>query len=339
MQRILPRISCHPSLRKSLFHGFLFFLSFRKGLFWISGRFRSEQPDDDEQQHQRRIVRGVSNMKNFQLAPTQDAVNAIEHVKTGTTHQQIEAKLSSNTGKQVLHDIDNVLTKGQKLMTEKNRDDHLQQMVFHAKRATDLSNKETLKSMKGKGAELKFNVSDTYTKFVNVIKLLVSSSEFRSAMKGLVSVLLDIFKFNVGGGLLSVEDLKNASDDIKDEVHGVMSGDNSARDAAHRTIDIIADTTNDMVPNNVKNDISSSVRPHMNVAAEGSMSQSEAAKNAMSDLHHTTRSRISNMQIPDEYRDELFSRLRDSMLKFQARQDYKNALNDVFTAMSNVLET
>src|SRR5689334_9983842 len=119
----------------------------------FSDRFRSQpsQNDEDQQrQHQRRIVRGISNMRNYQLPPTQDAVNSLERVKTSTTHQQIESQLSPS-GKQVLRDFDNVLTKGQKFMAEKNRDDQLQQMILHAKKATDLSNREALKSMKGKG--------------------------------------------------------------------------------------------------------------------------------------------------------------------------------------------
>lgn len=277
-------------------------------------------------------------MRNYHLPPTQDAVDAIERVKTGSTHQQIESQLSTG-GKQVLKDLDNVLTIGQKLMTEKNRDDLLQQMVLHAKKATDLSNKEALKSMKGKGTELKLNVSDAYTKFINVVKLLISSGEFRSAMKGLVSVLMDIFKFNMGGGLLDVENVRQSSEDVRQEFHGVMTGDNSARDAAHRTVDIIADTTNKMVPDSIKEDISSSVRPHVDDAAEGSLSKSEATRRGIRDTFDVVKSRMGNMQVSDQHKEELFNRLRSNMLKFQARQDYKNALNDLFTAMNNVLET
>jgi hypothetical protein len=312
---------------------------FRVGEEYYSGSPSSRRYSHNHDRQQR-ILQGIANLKNHQLPSTYDTVAALEHVKTGSTHQQIEHQVSTVTGKRVLHDIDNVIGKGQKLLVEKNHDDDLQQMIYHARRATMLSDKELLWSTPGKGTELRSRFSNAYNRFIDVIRLMVTSGEFRIAMRTLVSVLMDLFRHNTGTNrLMGTDELQHRTNEVRDDVHHVMTGETRVRNAAHHIVDVVADTTDKLVPERVREDVESTVRPHAAGAAEGKETISQAGKNTIRDAVQVAQKRMHEIEIPDSYKEELHSRLRDAVVQFESRHDYKVALHNLFTAMSDVLES
>ena len=287
-----------------------------------------------EQQHMQRIREGISHMRKYELPSTQDTVKGLEHIKTSDTHKEIESTVSP-TGKRLVEDVDRVVSVAQKLLQEKNEGDHFQQMLLHAKKATDMTNRETLKSMKGQGGQLTYNMSFTYQSFVDIVKMLVSSSEFRTAIKGLVSALMDIFKYNMGDTTLNTNIMK----DSRDEFSSVARGEQSGRDAAHHVIDSISDTMNAVVPDRVREDVSSSVQPHMDDAATGEKRKREALGSAARDSYHAVKQRAYKMEVPEEYKDALITRLKDSLVAFQKRPEFQKALDNFFNGVSNLFES
>lgn len=266
---------------------------------------------EHEQQRINRIKEGISKMHKGELPTTEQTVHSLEHLKTSSTHHDIE-QVVSPTGKRLVDDVDKIIDVAQKMLKEKNEGDHFQQMILHAKRAADLADRETLKSMKGQGTQIKSNLSMTYGGLIDIVKMLVSSGEFRSAITGLISVLMDIFKYNMGGNVPNKSSLSNA----KEEMDNIASGEKSGRAAGHDMVDMVADATENMAPDNHERNQA----PHMK------------------DLVKETKERAYHMEIPQEHKEELITRLKESLKKFQNRPDFQKALDNLFSGMTTLLE-
>lgn len=287
-----------------------------------------------EQQHVRRIKEGISNMRNYNLPSTDDTIRGLEHIKNSPTHQEIESAMSP-TGKRLVKDVDGVITVAQKLLHEKNEGDHFQQMLLHAKRAADLTDRETMKTMKGQGGQLTSNLSFSYSSFIDIVKMLISSSEFRSIAKSIISALMDIFKYNMGDSSVN----KNALKDARDNFSSVAKGEQSGRDAAHGIVDVVSDTVDAVVPDRVREEVGSSVQPHMSDAAAGDKRKREAMRDAARDSYQAMKNRAYQMEVPQEYKDMLITNLKDSLMAVQKRPDFQKALDNFFQGISNVFES
>ncbi|CAM6054140.1 unnamed protein product, partial [Sphagnum tenellum] len=94
-----------------------------------------------------------------------------------------------------------------------------------------------------------------------------------------------------------------------------------------------------MVPAHVQDKISSSVRPHLAAYSEGEKGGMSAAKDAMNDTYDVAKTKAYQMEIPPEYKDELLSRLKTSLKKFQSRTDFQDALDDIFDSIGGLVDS
>jgi len=285
-----------------------------------------------EQERIRIVKEGLSRMRKRQLPSNAEVQNALHHVQTGETHQEISQRISSDSGKRALSDFDNVLAKTEKLL-EKNKEEHLQQMIYHAHKARSLTDRETLLTAMGEqGSDLRANLSFSYQSFVNAIKLFITSNQFRNAIKGLLSVLADILKYNIGG-MGNAPSLSN----YRNEMAAVAKGERSGREAGHHLVDLVADTANSLFPGHVRDELSQATKPHMESVRTGDVSATQAARGAMRDTYNVFKSRAYQMDVPPEYKDALVDRLKQSLIAFHSHPEFQKALDDSLTGVTNVI--
>jgi hypothetical protein len=255
-----------------------------------------------EQERIRRIQEGISNMR---MPTTTDVVQSIEHMKSSPIHSQIDENVSP-TGKRIHEDIVNLSTATQKFITEKNKNDLLQNMINHANNARKLTQEELTKiSATGEDySEVRRNLTFTYSKLISVVKMLISSTEFRSLIKIFIGILMDIFKFNMKG------------DTAKMQTMDKISGDSSGRMIGHEIVDIIADTTKNMIP-----------------------SEQNEIKLRGSKMKSYIKEKTNQIEIPNEYKQELINRLKMNLEQFQKRPEYQQALEELLTGIDNLTKS
>ena len=292
-----------------------------------------------EQQRVKQMKQSVENLKNFNLPSTESAVDALEHVKTSRTSGEIRNELS-DTGKKILDDVNVVLSTTQKMLTEKNAGDDFQKMMRHSKRATDLTNMEKLKSVKGQGSDVKYNMSFSYSSIVSIVKLLVSSSEFRRAAKELVETLVDILKYNLGDS--SEETLnqsRNALDSLNADITEANNRDKGTRETLHSIVDKVADTVETVVPEETRQNLKERAKNEKNEIQEGNKSKRSAARQAVSETMETMKGKASSMEMTDEHRDLLISRLKQNLKAFQYREDFQRSVDDLIHGLEGLFES
>jgi hypothetical protein len=258
----------------------------------------------------------------MQFPSTDSVVESLEHMKESPTNASVDEKMS-DTGKRVHHDILNLSTATQRLIAEKNRDetrhrnDLLQNMIAHATNAAKLTRDELAKASStadvGSAEEMRSHLTFAYMNLVTIIKMFVTSSEFRTLAKGLIGILMDIFKYNLGDS---------------DAVHSQSVAESSGRDLAHRAVDVVADTTDRaMTKDPVAEEFSSDGSPHSN-------EESRSEKNAYAQM----KERIYRFEVPQEHKEELLNRLKDNLELFQNRPNYQNTLEEFLNDVSNFVQ-
>jgi hypothetical protein len=209
------------------------------------------------------IQKGLGKVKNMDFT-TEEAVHAIDQFKSSGTKREMTGKVS-DTGKRIMDDLDNIAGKTQHLLTEKNAGEHFQQMILHAKRATEMTNLQPLKAGSSSSQDVRKSLSFSYSSIVSAVTLIVKSAEFRGSMRELLNIILEIIKFNMG-----VEDSEETSDDptgglmssissLQEEKNKIKQGSTDPRNAAHNVVDIIADASQTPMGSKISETVSGTV--------------------------------------------------------------------------------
>jgi hypothetical protein len=315
-------------------------------VFPSSSTANSQMKKEDDGAGTKTIGSGFAKLKNAELPSTNTIVDSLEKVKTSPVKDQYANQMSATGKKIVSEDMDNVISKAQKLMLEKNANDDFQKMLWHARRATDLTNidKQVFKSQ---GGDVKKSLSFSYTSIVNFVKLIFQSGEFRRAGKDLLDILIEILKYNVGD--TNAQQLTSAKDDLMEHGKRVLDPNESTRDAVHNVVDVVADTANAVVPNEVQQQWSESRNRQYDEVKN--MQESGQSKSQMmrqmfngrslsnSDVAQGVKSRVSNMEITEDQKDRLVSRLRDNLKTFQNRPEFQKTLDDLLQGLGSVFES
>lgn len=267
----------------------------------------------------------IHKARHMDLPSNESIVDTLEHVKSSKTGEKLTNNLSP-TGKIVSKDINNLISKTQKVIMEKNSDNHFQNMMLHSKYATDHS-KQTFKTQTTSPSvqPLKSSITMAYMAVVTIVKMLFTSTEFRRAMRDFMNILLDIMKYNMED-VENNEVSKNVSS-IKKEADKTLSGDQSLRETAHRIVDTVSDTTERNVPEHVRDELAENVRPELQ-----NSSPVEASKNIFSE-------KLNKVEIPKEKREELINRLKNALRTFQSRPEFQHSVDDLFQAINGLYES
>ncbi|KAJ3305234.1 hypothetical protein HDV03_001832 [Kappamyces sp. JEL0829] len=156
----------------------------------------------------KKIAVPVENVPEFASRMTQkegniptstDIAQALGEAKSAPTFQDVKAQLKSKTGRDIAQNLDELIGVGQEL-AEKDPNDDLTKMLLHAKKAMELSEQELSELAEGDDdSSISDSLSFAYSSLINLIKLMVSSGEFRGAFNGALSIGLDLIKFNALG--------------------------------------------------------------------------------------------------------------------------------------------
>lgn len=293
----------------------------------------------NQQQKIQHIKETVDKLKNLDLPSTVKTNETLEHVKNTTLFENTHL---SNTGNVVAEDIKNVISTTQHLLDSKNKDDHLQKLIFHSNKATNFTNTATFSktNLKSEAGDISQNLSLSYSSISDIVKLLISSSVFRNAFVDLGNILLEILKFNLGSSTF-----KNAGSsgtptqgykEVVNELNNTVAGESSMRSAAHNIVDIVSDTTASTIPENVKNKLGDAVQPHLN---DKNKSTKVAFKDAAKDTYAVVKEKAYEFEIPQEHLDSIIDRLVNALKVFAKEQQFQDAINSFFTAITGFFES
>lgn len=257
---------------------------------------------------------------NPDIVTTKAIVDNLEYLKNNQTHQEIKNELS-HQGKAVLDSLDNVVTQTQNLLSSKNEGDQVQNMIFHSQKAAELTKSEKLL---GQTQTVTSQVSQSVISFV---KKLSTSSEFRNSSKDFIEIFMEIFNFYI-------QPLKDASleavDNVKLRVSDTVHGHQTTRDLLHNIVDIAADTTNKIVPENIQNDVHKTVNPHLQNAVD----QNAESQEIVYHLGKDTVDIVKEYNIPEE----LITRLKTSLKRFQDNIEFQSLLDNLFDGIDENIE-
>jgi len=155
-------------------------------------------------QQQNNLVRVIGNLSQNQPLDNSQISQMIHSTQDYITFEKSHDPTLSGQALKTINDFQGVLQAADQLNQNKNADEKIQNLFTEsAEAAKDLSSEVDSNSRQGKAEEVTQKGKEVGLSILSVLKLMVSSGEFRNFIDSFISIIQDLFFFNSDFGSLS----------------------------------------------------------------------------------------------------------------------------------------
>ena len=285
-----------------------------------------------------RMSGGIDNPES--LPSTSQTVNRLHSVRSGDTFKQVESTVSTDSGKKVVKDVEKLISDTEVLLQHKNEGDDLQKAIYHLNRGTNLMDRQSLRAS-GASSEVTGQLKVSVSQFFDLVKMLVSQSEFRNALMDLLKVFMSIFGYNFGDNwkLPEREHMQQSRQSLSHVTQDFLQGDRSLRDTLHGYVDTVADTTEDLVPTSVQERGLDQFRGHARRISAGDATAYEESRRAMREGLHSARQKKESFEIPEEHRQQAVDTLKSALRTIRSKSEYQSAVENLLSQFDQLVQT
>jgi len=285
----------------------------------------SNHTNNNEKIKVENILQNIESLSKGNLPSNAEVSSTIDNLQQNEDYLSTKNQMSSS-GQRVLDKVEDVLQVAKDTMNSKNRDDHIQQAVLHAKNATDQVDvdKNLLEEVipKNEISTVSVNIVDTCNKIVDLGKTFVTSSDFRYVVKDFVSMAKEIVDYNMPFDTNKIDNIKSELENKIPEIKLYNEDeDNDPRTIVHKTVDVVADLVDTAVPTSVQDHVASQVKK----VSSGKTSVIDTLKET-SDLFY---SKVQALSIPEDKKYEYLERFKADIKIIQSHPDYQQAISDL----------
>lgn len=285
----------------------------------------SNHTNNNEKIKVEKILQNIESLSKGNLPSNAEVSSTIDNLQQNEDYLSTKNQMSSS-GQRVLDKVEDVLQVAKDTMNSKNRDDHIQQAVLHAKNATDQVDvdKNLLEEVipKNEISTVSVNIVDTCNKIVDLGKTFVTSSDFRYVVKDFVSMAKEIVDYNMPFDTNKIDNIKSELENKIPEIKLYNEDeDNDPRTIVHKTVDVVADLVDTAVPTSVQDQIGFQVKK----VSSGKTSVIDTLKET-SDLFY---SKVQALSIPEDKKYEYLERFKADIKIIQSHPDYQQAISDL----------
>lgn len=284
----------------------------------------SNHTNNNEKIKVEKILKNIESLSDGNLPSNAEVSSTIDNLQQNEDYISTKNQMS-RSGQRVLGKVEDVLQVAKETMNSKNRDDHIQQAVLHAKNAVDQVDvdKNLLEKVipKNEISTASVNIVDTCNKIVELGKTFVTSSDFRNVIKDFVLMAKEIVDYNIPSDT-KVDNIKYELENKISEIKSYNEvEDIDPRTVVHKTVDVVADLVDTTVPTSVQDHISSQVKK----VSSGKTSVIDTLKET-SDLFY---SKVQAVSIPEDKKYEYLERFKADIKIIQSHPDYQEAISDL----------
>lgn len=285
-----------------------------------------------------------SRLENLNANPdrmptTTSTVSTLHSVRTSDTFDRVQSGVRTDAGRKVVTDVQNLIAHTERLIENKNVPDELREAVAHLHRGQELMDKEALKAS-GASGDVTQTLKTSVSQFIDIVKLLVTQSEFREAAMSLLQVLFKIlgFNFNMDLSLPSGSTFHEGRDNLHHVTQNFMHGESTLRDTLHGYVDALADTTEHIVPTPLQEKAVTAASGHARRISAGDVSAYQASREAARGALQSAREKKNTFEIPEEHRQEAVETLRSALRTIRSKEEYSRAVENLLNQFDQLVQ-
>ncbi|KAL7752701.1 hypothetical protein RI367_001703 [Sorochytrium milnesiophthora] len=259
-----------------------------------------------------RVQEFIDTVQSFandgEIPSTQKVTSALDVAQSSSVWSEVADKPLSETGKKVAEKAEKLLGSTKRVLEEKNNNDQFQTMLKHgaiaAEEAQERSSMyESISSTFGEDKSINIQAENMTQKAVNAVKMLISSSAFRTLMRDFSGIInASVAKYGPEG----------ATDDKP----------------ASEKFESAAQTATDVGKAKIQE--WESGKPATEVAKDAA---SEVADKA-DEVKENVKDVVKNFKLPEEQREDIIQRFRALMQELQKNDQFQGAVSDLVDVMT-----
>ncbi|ORX89056.1 hypothetical protein K493DRAFT_340889 [Basidiobolus meristosporus CBS 931.73] len=299
----------------------------------------SARPATKEQevlQKKEHVVNMVQAAQEGKMPSTAQITGAIQSVQEDNTLHNVSSNMSSS-GRRVMADAEKLLDSTKQLLTEKNADDNLQNVIYHSMqggKAAQSGNEisQTKQQLSGSADETKNLLSEGADKVTRVGWLLVTSSQFRRLMNDITSIFQELVAGNVSQHPEQSQNLSKTGGTQHTDSSGIPHDKEiSADEAGQRVQETLQQSGRPLYESAKK-----VVKPYVEQAEDGKMPAADAAKGSMQDMQEGIQNRLKNVRLSSQQEDHLINRVKAVIRELQKNPEFQQAIDELSEIASSL---
>ncbi|ORX99371.1 hypothetical protein K493DRAFT_299405 [Basidiobolus meristosporus CBS 931.73] len=293
---------------------------------------RVHHPASKEQealQKKEHITEVIHAAQQGKLPTTVQLTDAIEQLQEDNSLHHASANMSAS-GRRVMADTENLLDSTKRLLTEKNADDQIQNIIYHstqggmaARSGNEIT--QTKEQLSDTAGQTKGLLSDGAEKITRVGWLLVTSSQFRRLMNDVTSIFQELVASNIPNHPEQEETVRDTSSSKYTNDSGIPHDHEATVDEAGERVQETLQKSGKPLYQNAKE----TVKPYIKQAEDGDMPVKEAAKESIQEMKQGIQQRLKNVRLSSKQEDHLINRMRNVFRELQENPEFQEAIDEL----------
>ncbi|KAK9721355.1 hypothetical protein K7432_003498 [Basidiobolus ranarum] len=270
------------------------------------------------------------------LPTTAQLTNVIEKIQEENSLHQAAEEMSP-TGRRVMADTENLLDSTKKLLSEKNADDQLQNVIYHSKKSgigassvDEISHANN--QLTGTVEEARTLLSEGADKITRVGWLIVTSPQLRRLMNDITSIFQEFVADNVPQ---HPESNKNVVTSVGSEYTGSFKIPQEQEvpvgEVGKRMQETLRQSETPLYES-----VKETARPYVEQAEDGNMPIKEAAEETLQEMKQGIQQRLQNVHLSSAQKDHLINRIKEVLRELQKNPEFQEVIDELINIVSTL---